>query len=145
MGYTHYWKNTQPMTDVEWALIAQKAREIIGHAQDRLGIALSEEYDVNRIPVVTSEEIRFNGYADEGHETFQICRDATDFQFCKTAAKPYDQVVVAILQLATVYADGFEWSSDGDLEAHADGVKLYNNATGAGWDYSNATPQEQVK
>ena len=143
MGYTHYWSNSRPFTDTEWALIAEKSRQILGHAQDRLGIAISEEYDINRIPVVTNEEIRFNGYADEGHETFYLTRKADDFSFCKTARKPYDAAVVAILQCAAVYADGFDWRSDGTREEHADGIKLYNDATGANWDYSNVTEEQE--
>ena len=142
MGYTHYWSNSRPFTDTEWALIAQKSREILGHAQDRLGIAISEEYDINRIPVVTDSEIRFNGYADEGHETFMITREPTEFSFCKTARKPYDVAVVAILQLCGVYCTSVDWRSDGTREEHADGVTLYNAATGANWDYSNATEEQ---
>ncbi len=143
MGYTHYWSNSRAFTDTEWALIAQKSREILGHAQDRLGIAISEEYDINRMPVITDTEIRFNGYAEEGHETFHITREPTEFQFCKTARKPYDVAVVAILQLCGVYCDGFDWRSDGTREEHADGVALYNVATGANWDYSNVTEEHE--
>lgn len=142
MGYTHYWTKSSPISDSEWEAILPRAREILTHAQDQLGIALSEEYDINRIPVVTDTEIRFNGYADEGHETFMITREADDFSFCKTARKPYDAVVVAMLQLLGVYATGFEWRSDGNREEHADGIKLYNDATGANWDYSNVTEEQ---
>lgn len=143
MGYTHHWSNSTPIGDSEWDAITTRAREILTHAQDQLGIAISEEYDVNRIPVVNDTEIRFNGYADEGHETFYIGRDADDYSFCKTARKPYDTVVVAMLQLLGVYAPGFDWRSEGDEADLADGLALYNAATGANWDYTNVTPREQ--
>jgi len=142
MGYTHRWAKTRPITDEEWGVIQTNARKILRVAQEDWGLALSEEYDINRTPVVSDTEIRFNGYADEGHETFLITREADGFTFCKTANKPYDSVVVAMLQLCAVHCDGFSWRSDGDRAEHADGIKLYNAATGANWDYSNVQEGE---
>ncbi|MFV2091156.1 MAG: hypothetical protein ACC642_10885 [Pseudomonadales bacterium] len=140
MGYTHRWAKTRPIDDSEWDAITTVTRKILTIAQENRGIALSEEYDINSIPVINDEEIRFNGYADEGHETFCLSREADEFTFCKTANKPYDQVVVAILQACAVYCSGFTWASDGDRRYdHAEGVKLYNNVTGANWDYSNVS------
>jgi len=139
MGYTHHWNNSRPIDDSEWEAITTRARQILRVAQDDLGIALSEEYDVNRMPIVSEKEIRFNGYADEGHETFMITRDADDYSFCKTARKPYDVVVVAMLQLMGVYAAGFDWRSEGNDDDLIDGLKLYNKATGANWDHTNVT------
>lgn len=142
MGYTHSWNNSRALTDSEWDAITTMARRVLRVAQEDLGIALSLEYDVNRIPVVSETEIRFNGYEEEGHETFVITREPEEFAFCKTARKPYDPVVVAILQGVRVYADSFRWLSDGSHEDLADGVSLYNTATGAHWGHSNATSQE---
>ena len=138
MGYTHYWEHPE-ISETQWGQIEVRARKIINHAQDQLGIALSEEYDVNRIPVVTDNEIRFNGFGEEGHETFMMTREPTSFEFCKTARKPYDAVVVAILQCMSIHVDGFDWRSDGDPDEHADGIKLYNDATGAGWETSTVS------
>ena len=139
MGYTHYWKLNRDIDDSEWEAITTIARTTVRIAQDDWGIALSEDLDFNRIPVINDKEIRFNGYGEEGHETFIITREPTSFLFCKTARKPYDAVVVAILQACAVYCDAFEWRSDGNREDHDEGVKLYNEATGANWDYSNVT------
>jgi hypothetical protein len=144
MGYTHHWSNSKAIDDSEWDAITTAARKILRVAQDDLGIALSEEYDVNRMPVVTETEIRFNGYADEGHETFMITREPDEYSFCKTARKPYDTVVIAMLQLLGVYASGFDWRSEGDRADHAEGLALYNAATGANWDYTNVTKQEHT-
>ena len=146
MGYTHYWTMSRDFTDSEWEALQTIARKVCTQAQDFEDIALSEEFDINRTPVINDNEIRFNGYADEGHETFLITRvrefpewrkDEPHFQFCKTARNPYDAVVVAILQGCAVYCDAFSWSSDGWRSEHDDGIKLYNKATGANWDYSN--------
>lgn len=139
MGYTHYWKQNRRIDDSEWEAIQTVTRKILTVATDSLGIALSEEYDINRTPVINDEEIRFNGYADEGLETFMIQRDANDFTFCKTGRNAYDRVVVAVLQACAVYCTGFSWTSDGDHADHSDGITLYNHATGAGWDHSNVT------
>jgi hypothetical protein len=142
MGYTHYWKQARDIDIGEWVAITTIARTITRIAQDDWGIALSEDLDFNRIPVINEDEIRFNGYGDEGHETFVITREAHE-DFCKTARNPYDAVVVAILQACGVYATGFSWTSDGDYrEDHADGIRLYNEATGANWDYSNVTERK---
>ena len=143
MGYTHHWSNSRPIDDSEWEAITTRARQILRVAQDDLGIALSEEYDVNKMPIVSEKEIRFNGYADEGHETFMITRDADEYSFCKTARKPYDVVVVALLQLLGVYAPGFDWRSEGNDEDLIDGLALYNAATGANWDHTNVTREQQ--
>ncbi len=145
MGYTHSWSNARALTDSEWDAITTMARRVLRVAQDDLGIALSLEYDVNRIPVVSETEIRFNGYGEEGHETFLITREPEEFAFCKTARKEYDPAVVAILHGCAVHASGFEWGSDGSHEDLEDGLKLYNEACGAGWDYTNVKQQEHRK
>jgi len=67
--------------------------------------------------------IRFNGKDDEGHETFMLTPDPSDFNFCKTAQKPYDLVVVAILCLLAHRTDTGV-SSDGDRSDWAEGLKL---------------------
>jgi hypothetical protein len=139
MGYTHYWNTKGAMSESEWEAITAAARKIIAKST----VALAFEYDEPEKKIVISKTaIRFNGIGDDGHETFCIGPDGTDFEFCKTARKPYDEVVVAILQACAVYASRFSWSSDGTREEHADGITLYNAATGANWDYSNVTEEQ---
>lgn len=128
MGYTHYWKTNGAMTATEWEAITAAARKIVTKST----VALAFEYDEPEKKIVISKTaIRFNGIGDDGHETFCIGPDGTDFEFCKTARKPYDEVVVAILVACAVHASVFSWSSDGDDADHADGLKLYSAATGA--------------
>lgn len=117
MGYTHFWEKPKAFDAHEWRLIRIRARQILTYAQEMMGIALSEEYDVNMPPIIDDMQIRFNGYADEGHETFVLMQGPKAFDFCKTARKPYDAPVVAILmEAARIAPDAFSWSSDGDNE-----------------------------
>ena len=143
MGYTHYWKTSRSLTDKEWKAIQTNARKILRVAQEDWGIALSEEFDINRTPIVNDTEIRFNGYADEGHETFLITRAPTEFSFCKTANKEYDAPVVAILNsIQYIALDAFGWRSDGWLSEHADGLKLLKQACGIDLEWSNVEPAD---
>lgn len=129
MGYTHYFSNNRSFTDAEWEALQLSARRIFRVSQDNLGIALSEEYDINKIPVINDEEIAFNGYGDEGYETFAIRRLGSCSDFCKTGRKPYDAPVVALLIEATRISDGFSWSSDGkdEPELEVDARKILDH------------------
>lgn len=124
MGYTHYWNHTKPITPE----LIDAAKKILAKVQER-GILLAFEYDhPTDPPVANSEGIRFNGIGDEGHETFHF-RPGVAFAFCKTACKPYDVVVVAML--ATIDHLGLaEVSSDGNVSDWQDGVRLAREATG---------------
>lgn len=71
-------------------------------------------------PIISNSEIRFNGDASKGedHETFVLEKNGSGFQFCKTARKPYDRYVKAVLLVAKAVAPAaVEISSDGDGEA----------------------------
>lgn len=137
MGYTHYWGATRTFTASEWKDICAATRSILA-ATDA---TIVREYDQpTERPDILDDEILLNGSGEEGHETFWLQRELPeepeyrkgegDFQFCKTARKPYDDVVVAILiAVRDIAPDAFSWSSDGYLEEHADGLALLNRAT----------------
>lgn len=111
MGYTHYWRQLRDFTDTEWQELTRLTKLITTDGRwcdQRKGeVSLSdEEFNID------GEEIRFNGVGDDGHETFLITKKkrakadyeeqhAYDkkgaFEFCKTAHKPYDKYVVAVL------------------------------------------------
>lgn len=114
MGYTHYWRHQEIPQD-RWDLITADAEKLILAATNE-GTKLWHEYDEpDTLPAITSEEIFFNGADEEGHETFHLTSDGADFTFCKTAYKPYDKVVCAILAVAKQHApDHITVSSDGD-------------------------------
>ena len=122
MGYTHYWKSAGFNAE-QWAELSEGARAIIW-AAGSAGIALANEWDgpVNR-PLVEGDCIRFNGTGKDGHETFYLAVAPVEFGFCKTAFKPYDAVVVAILMLASECGP-LTWTSDGEEKDWAGGREL---------------------
>ena len=132
MGYTHYWRQENgEIPAAAWANITADARMLI-HAAAMRQIHLWREYDEpDTAPLVDAEGIFFNGTGDEGHETFVLNRDGEDFQFCKTAYKRYDLVVVAILAAAQQHApDHIKVSSDGDAESWAAGLAFAKEVLG---------------
>lgn len=115
MGYTHYWrkKGNNP-TEQEWAVIKTGAKRVIREHRSILSLEYNKE---KKAPAVNDAHIMFNGRGVMGHETFILERVAKSFEFCKTARKPYDAAVIAVLRMVqTVCPDWLELSSDGDGE-----------------------------
>lgn len=134
MGYTHYWKVSKPIPLKAWELICDDAERIIAASP----VPLAWEYDEpKKSPEVKRKNadggaalIRFNGVEDDGHETFFFEQAATNFSFCKTAAKPYDVVVCALLAAITDRAPMVKVSSDGVLNEWQEGLDLAKKALG---------------
>ena len=128
MGYTHYWDGVPSnVTPKQWNTFAANVQKII----DTTRIKLSWEYDQTSRPAYVGQSnpdtpnsayVRFNGLDDNGYETFVL--DETD-QFCKTARKPYDTVVVAVLTLAH-HELGLQVRSDGSCAEWQNGVRMLN-------------------
>ena len=143
MGYTHYWSQLRDFTDTEWQELTRLAKLIIA---DNEGI-LSDGFGEGGKPEVNGEHIWFNGLGEDSHETFRITKkkrakmdyeeqEAYDiqgaFEFCKTAHKPYDKYVVAVLCALYNMAGQKEWplgdgkimsiSSDGNTEDWTEGL-----------------------
>lgn len=124
MGYTHYWyENNKPK------LIPTEAVKVIKPILDQAykkGL-IQLEYDKPEPPIVSDKEIRFNGVGENGHETFLYQADQPEsdrsdwsedkrfFGFCKTAQKPYDEVVMKVLMILDAYMPEMALSSDGDF------------------------------
>tara|TARA_R100000353_G_scaffold96174_2_gene70364 strand:- start:44 stop:580 length:537 start_codon:yes stop_codon:yes gene_type:complete len=143
MGYTHYWRQQRDFTDTEWQELTRLAKLITADGQGILANAFS---DKNSKPTIDNEEISFNGIGDDGHETFCITRKKRDlydyekqdsiqdaymhdksgggvFNFCKTAHKPYDKYVVAVLcAIYRVQRDIMNISSDGNTADWTEGL-----------------------
>ena len=126
MGYTHYWarKNAE-ISDALWESFEDDCRKITARHE---GILCYEFNSPTEKPSITTDHIRFNGIGPAGHETFLFERhfvprrpgyiDSEIFGFCKTARKPYDEVVVDILSCAKHrFGDIIGISSDGGDEA----------------------------
>jgi hypothetical protein len=137
MGYTHYWERTRQLTKSEMLDIGAKVRNIIHEAEGKptstAGGYHTEPVQIGGSsgegsPDITKDGVLLNGVGELGHETFCI-EPEQGSDFCKTARKPYDVVVVACLTfLATDY--GFRVSSDGDHEELQAGVDLCCKALG---------------
>jgi hypothetical protein len=108
--------------------------------QDCKGIIQYED-NICKPPVADDAMIRFNGVDDDGHETFVLMRSDVPasylenknevFGFCKTARKPYDKYVTAVLLLAKLYLqDEIRISSDGDIADWKEGQKLIKEKVG---------------
>ena len=139
MGYTHYWRQLRDFTEMEWQELTRLTKLITADGSSILANGLS---DKNSKPTIDNEEICFNGIGDNGHETFRITKkkrpkadyeeqEAYDkkgaFEFCKTAHKPYDKYVTAVL--CAVYRVQIERgqnimniSSDGNTKDWTEGL-----------------------
>ena len=129
MGYTHYIYRKTDFSEKQWEKICLDAFQILDHCKSRK-IVLAYEYDSPEPgnPEVTPDHIRFNGWKDEGHETFLITREKPEnpsydpnakesFDFCKTARKPYDLAVCLVLLSMKRHAPrSVRIGSDGDWD-----------------------------
>lgn len=126
MGYTHYYK-TSAIVQPDWDALIEDAKRIVANS----GVPVQFECDVDQPAVLSENEIRFNGVGDAGYETFLLSRVNVRSSFCKTAHRPYDAVVTAILVAAKArLGDRIEISSDGGDEDWADGFELADRLLG---------------
>jgi len=86
--------------------------------------------------VISVNEVAFNGVDEDAHESFIFSRRPNDADFtscCKTARKPYDDVVTAILLAAKKhFRDDIEITSDGYGDDWSRGQELCQAACGYG-------------
>lgn len=104
MGYSHYWSHDENLDRRKLFAAMEDVQKIVEAAQVK-GIGLAGPHGDGE-PMV-SEGIALNGVAEEGHESFVFPNNPSDpfitksngrlWAFCKTARKPYDLVVCAIL------------------------------------------------
>lgn len=131
MGYTHYFPAQRDFTPDEFARLGDAARKIIAQAsQGVTPVQLAAEYDdPTEPPQIDGELIRFNGAGEEGYETFYLPRCREGAIFCKTAHRPYDVVVVAVLIAADTIAPGaLTITSDGEPDEWQAGLTLASRA-----------------
>jgi hypothetical protein len=95
----------------------------------RSGILVSPDEPDSKPGMLKLETSRvdFNGTGVDAHEPF-VFPGGNGFNFCKTAAKPYDEVVTACLLVARDHfpPSVLEISSDGSWSDWAEGAKLYS-------------------
>lgn len=127
MGYSHYFP-TRDAAALAAVLpqLGADTRQIVAEAGKR-EILLAGPLGSGE-PVITDTEIALNGDESVGgdYESFVIGTEVRGFNFCKTAHRPYDAAVVAILLRAHALAPGaLDISSDGDDDEWRDGRELY--------------------
>jgi len=113
-GYTHYWKHGG-FDDAVWANVVKEAKSIVKKAE-KDGIAIAGGNGKGK-PEFSKKAIVLNGADPDDYETFYLSKAPQDFEFTKTAHRPYDAVVVSILAVAKKANKGFEPSSDGGMSA----------------------------
>lgn len=149
MGYTHYWYRKKSFTQKQWEKVCMRVLDVIALCDKTIykvhgKILLAWEYDselepqptffggpkmLPKPPQVDNEFVRFNGWKDNGHETFLVSREMPDvpewqsdksrsFDFCKTNRKPYDlAVMLCLLIMADAAPKTFRVASDGDWDS----------------------------
>ena len=125
MGYTHYFEQHRPLTKPEWQVIATFAKAMFAYDQSHDKLLANGHGEVDSAPEVTTDTIWFNGIEDASHESMVIDREGNGFQFCKTAQKPYDRYVVALLcYIDAVAPKAFRIASDGLKSDWTEGLAL---------------------
>lgn len=131
MGYTHYFPQSRPFSDMEWSQIT-KAFHKLYQSEDCQGL-IQPEFECGWKDFFThksikGEAIAFNGVGDEACETFVLEKSPKklgEFNFCKTNDRPYDLMVTALLIVCAGYAEGaLNISSDGTAEEWQPAVDL---------------------
>ena len=117
MGYTHYWTLQNGIETSKWDDFINGAKQIIATAEDA-GILIADFSEGNTIHI--------NGVSQGAHEDFVISAEDVDFNFCKTAQKPYDTVVTALLiQLKRSLGNDVVIKSDGSWHDWESGQLLF--------------------
>ena len=124
MGYTHYIRNKPSFSESQWVDFCGDARKLFAKHE---GILAGAHGVLGTSPTITSEAIRFNGIGEDSHETGCVRKGYADFEYCKTARKPYDKVVVAFYKLIRKYLPTTELSSDGGDEIFGGEKIIVNN------------------
>lgn len=109
MGYTHYFNRPAQIAPRTYAKIVADVAKILAASKTTV---CRESDRVNEPAIAEGDMIVFNGKGEDGHETFfyprvlddeelQFCtyKGGKYFQYCKTARKDYDTVVVACLMV----------------------------------------------
>lgn len=107
-GYTHYYTWHERPNSAALASCISEMRLIV---EAQTNILAGPEG--SGAPEISSTNLVLNGIGDDGHEPFVFPKDL-GFNFCKTAAKPYDAVVTACLLVARDHFPSSVLSIDSD-------------------------------
>lgn len=138
MGYTHYWefkpipRGKAKQVEALYQRALKDCNKVIQAWQSRYPKGgYSDHYRLSGYSAHSKEYggLEVNGKGDLAHEPFTLREhyrqnlESPGWDFCKTARKPYDTVVVACLAILKHYLKGLiVVSSDGCCEDWADGL-----------------------
>lgn len=137
MGYTHYMYRAKNLDPQKFATLVALAAAVAGLVKAE-GIELDAQ--------ISSKVININGVGDLSHENLYLVRDYSPqpwetakplgyFTFCKTAHKPYDTAVTAIMLLAKMlFPDDVTLNSDGLPDDWSEGYRIAQEAVRHGLD-----------
>jgi hypothetical protein len=128
MGFTSYYRIPSKMDSERFDALVKDVKVIIKSAKG-LGIELANgNGEKGTKPKITKDLICFNGVEEDSHETLYIAREdemtsknELVFNFCKTARKPYDTIVSAVLVAVKKHFPESNISSDGGMETFLKG------------------------
>jgi H+/citrate symporter len=130
-GYTHYYTWKQPPDDTSLKACVADMNRLI---EVRKSILVSPDLPESTPGSLklSATNVDFNGVGDKAHEPFVFpyaVSDHDSFNFCKTAWKPYDEVVTACLIVARDHFSPsvLEIDSDGSWADWSRGAKLYTS------------------
>jgi hypothetical protein len=137
MGYTHYWEFRIPKRTE-----SKKTEDLYQKAVLECSKIIKAYYAVNgglsgftaHTPLGAYGGLKVNGKGSEAHEDFTLREqykqnlEGDGFEFCKTARKPYDIVVVAcLIVLKHRLGNLIDVSSDGYVDDWEEGLRLAKN------------------
>lgn len=110
MGYTHYISNKPAFSDAQWKAFTKDVQKLLRETNIPVAGPAGER---GTRPLFSRDSISFNGVDEDSHETCFVDKGPAEFEFCKTARKPYDPLVVAVFKLVRKYLPSTELTSDG--------------------------------
>lgn len=140
MGYTHYWSfkdvRSKELEETYQKAISQCYKVVLGY---NMRLKLIDFKHPDRLSGHTAHAptgkyggIEVNGTKDLSHETFVLASHyhENDRDFCKTARKPYDIVVVSCLIILKYYLEhNIDVASDGWQSDWTEGLQLAKDIT----------------
>jgi hypothetical protein len=133
MGYTHYWRQYDGFNSDKWDALVQHSLYLQAAVYPSVKLA-----DVE----MSEFQISFNGVSPQNHETFTLDRAMQPpnlrlpekdhfFNFCKTAQKPYDLMVMCVLLVANeLEPDVITYATDGAESDWQPAIDLVNKVCG---------------
>lgn len=115
MGYTHYYQQGSIPTPALFQSFTTHVLELVQASGIAIQVTIEPDF------------LSINGADGEDYEDFVIRRNDLTWDFCKTARRPYDTVVTAVLILARYTFPDFHLSSDGSWLGWLFGRKLFTS------------------